>query len=153
MKFLLPIDGSELSLQAVRHVIDLHHAGLPVQVVLANVQEPASAYEMLTLHDPEALADVTVAAGRDLMQPAATLIQAAQLPFSETVVVGDVVPALLELLEEEGCEAVVMGSHGYGLVRSVLGSVSHGLLKDSPVPVTFVKTVAKPTLEADAENQ
>jgi nucleotide-binding universal stress UspA family protein len=153
MKFLLPVDGSELSLQAVQHVIGLYHAGLPVEVVLVNVQEPASAYEMLTLHDPEALAEVTVAAGRDLMQAAVNLLQTAKLPFFETVVVGDVVPALLEVLEEEGCEAVVMGSHGYGVVRSVLGSVSHGLLEDSPVPVTFVKAVSEPEPDADVDSE
>ena len=64
--------------------------------------------------------------------------------------VGDVVPALLELLEEEGCEAVVMGSHGMGLVRSALGSVSRGMLEHAPVPVTFVKARPEPEEEAEA---
>ncbi len=149
MKFLVPIDGSELALQALQHAIALERAGLDVELVLANVQEPASAYEMLTLHDPEALAEVAVGAGRDLMAPAVQLADVAGLPYVETVVVGDVVPALLELLEEEGCEAVVMGSHGMGLVRSALGSVSRGMLEHAPVPVTFVKTPPEPEEEAD----
>ena len=144
MKILVPIDGSELALQALQHVIDLARAGLEVELVLANVQEPASAYEMLTLQDPEALAEVAVGAGRDLMAPAVQLADESGLPYAETVVVGDVVPALLELLEEEGCEAVVMGSHGVGLVRSALGSVSRGMLEDAPVPVTFVKAPPAP---------
>jgi nucleotide-binding universal stress UspA family protein len=144
MKILVPIDGSELALQALQHVLALARAGLAVELVLANVQEPASAYEMLTLQDPEALAEVAVGAGRDLMAPALKLAAAAGLPCTETVVVGDVVPALVELLEEEGCEAVVMGSHGMGLVRSALGSVSRGMLEHAPVPVTFVKAPPEP---------
>jgi nucleotide-binding universal stress UspA family protein len=144
MKILVPIDGSELALQALQHVIGLARAGLAVELVLANVQEPASAYELLTLHDPEALVEVAVGAGRDLMAPAVALADASGLPYAETVVVGDVVPALLELLEEEGCEAVVMGSHGMGLVRSALGSVSRGMLEDASVPVTFVKAPPVP---------
>ena len=144
MKILVPIDGSGLALQALQHALALARAGLEVELVLANVQEPASAYEMLTLHDPEALAEVAVAAGRDLMAPAVQLADASGLPYAETVVVGNVVPALLELLEEEGCEAVVMGSHGMGLVRSALGSVSRGMLEQAPVPVTFVKAVPEP---------
>jgi len=53
--------------------------------------------------------------------------------------VGDPVPMLLEALEAEGCQAIIMGSHGKGLVsQSLLGSVSQALLAQSPVPVTFV---------------
>lgn len=144
MKLLVPIDGSELALQALQHAIALARAGLELELVLANVQEPASAYEMLTLHDPEALAEVAVGAGRDLMAPAVQLADIAGLPYAETVVVGDVVPALLELIEEEGCDAVLMGSHGMGLVRSALGSVSRGMLEQAPVPVTFVKAPPEP---------
>ena len=150
MKLLVPIDGSELALQALQHAIALASAGLELELVLVNVQEPASAYEMLTLHDAEALAEVAVGAGRDLMAPAVELVEAAYLLYSETVVVGDVVPALLELLEEEGCDAVVMGSHGMGLVRSALGSVSRGMLEHASVPVTFVKAQAEPEGEAEA---
>ncbi len=149
MKLLVPIDGSELALQALQHAIALARAGLEVELVLVNVQEPASAYELLTLHDPEALAELAVGAGRDLMAPAVLLAEATGLFYSETVVVGDVVPALLELIEEEGCDAVVMGSHGMGLVRSALGSVSRGMLEQAPVPVTFVK--AAPESEAEPE--
>lgn len=152
MKILVPIDGSELALQALRHVIDLARAGLAVELVLANVQEPASAYEMLTLKDAEALAEVAVGAGRDLMAPAVELADDSGLPYAETVVVGDVVPALIELLEEEGCEAVVMGSHGMGLVRSALGSVSRGMLEDAPVPVTFVKAQSEAETEEEGED-
>ena len=150
MKLLVPIDGSELALQALLHAIALARAGLEVELVLVNVQEPASAYELLTLHDPEALAEVAVGAGRDLMAPAVELAEATGRPDSEPGVGGDVVPALLELLEEEGCDAVVMGSHGMGLVRSALGSVSRGMLEHASVPVTFVKAPAEPEGEAEA---
>jgi nucleotide-binding universal stress UspA family protein len=58
---------------------------------------------------------------------------------------------MIELLEEEGCEAVVMGSHGMGLVRSALGSVSRGMLEDAPVPVTFVKAAPEPEVEEEGD--
>ena len=69
------------------------------------------------------------------------------------VVVGDVVPALLELIEEEGCDAVIMGSHGMGLVRSALGSVSRGMLEQAPVPVTFVKAPPEPEDTEEAADE
>ncbi|MEY5100769.1 MAG: hypothetical protein RJA36_3488 [Pseudomonadota bacterium] len=150
MKFLIPIDGSDLALQALQHVIALARGGLGVELVLANVQEPASVYELVTLHDPEALAEVAVAAGRDLLAPALQAAEAARLPVASVVSVGDVVPMLLETLEEHGCEAVVMGSHGKGLVRSVLGSASREMLERAPVPVTFVKPRPEPAEPAAA---
>ena len=41
MKFLIPLDGSELALDAVRYAVRLVHAGLHASFVLANVEEPA----------------------------------------------------------------------------------------------------------------
>jgi len=140
MKWLIPVDGSELSIEAVAHVVGMARAGLPCELVLVNVQEPATVYEMVTLHDQAALQQVTEAAGLDLMAPAAELALAAGLTVVQRVLTGDPVPMLLEVLELEGCDAVVMGSHGKGLVRrAMLGSVSQSMLEKSPVPVTFVK--------------
>lgn len=139
MKILVPIDGSDLAQQAVAHALHLAGQGLRAELVLANVQEPATVYELVTLHDPEALAQVAEAAGMDTMAAAAAA-QAAGVPFVQRVLSGDPVPMLLEILEEHGCEAVVMGSHGKGMVRRAwLGSVSQAMLEQSPVPVTFVK--------------
>lgn len=139
MKLLIPVDGSAVSLQAVQHVLGLAEQGLRAELVLANVQEPATVYEMVTLHDREALENVADAAGRDMLAPAADAVRAAGVPFVEEVVTGDVVPMLLEVLEAHACQGVVMGSHGKGLVRAWLGSVSLAMLEQSPVPVTVVR--------------
>lgn len=142
MKLLIPVDGSDLSMRAVAHAVQLAVAGLRTELVLVNVQEPATVYELVTLHDADALAQVAEAAGRDTLAPAVRLAQAAHVPHTEAVVTGDVVAMLLEVLEAESCQAVVMGSHGKGRVRSAwLGSVSQAMLERSPVPVTFVKPV------------
>ena len=55
MKILLPVDGSELSLWAVRHAIELARSGLQARFVLANVQEPPTLYEVVTAHDAQVL--------------------------------------------------------------------------------------------------
>ena len=53
MKILVPVDGSPLSLEAVRHAISLVKQGLRAELVLANVQSPASLYEIVVAHDPD----------------------------------------------------------------------------------------------------
>ena len=143
---------SELALQALQHVIGLARAGLAVELVLANVQEPASAYELLTLHDPEALAEVAVGAGRDLMAPAVALADASGLPYAETVVVGDVVPALLELLGRRAATPSSWAAMAWGWCAARWARVSRGMLEDAPVPVTFVKAPRTGRRRAEAED-
>lgn len=156
MKWLIPVDGSELSSEAVAHAVRMAQAGLACDLVLVNVQEPATFYELLTLHDAEAIERLAEAAGQDLLAAAKARVRAAQLPYSTHVRMGEPVALLLEVLEEEGCDGVIMGSHGRGLLgRTLLGSVSQQMLQHAPVPVTFVKHVTPPepesSLESDAE--
>ena len=140
MKLLIPVDGSELSLEALTHAMNWITHGLQASLVLANVQEPASFYELVTLHDTDAIERLADAAGRDALAPAVALAQGAEVPYEDVVVVGDVVPMLLEVLEAHDCHGVVMGSHGHGMVgRAWLGSVSQAMLEAAPVPVTLVK--------------
>ena len=51
MKILVPVDGSEPSLDAVRHALHLRREGLQTSFVLATVQEPTYTYEMMLAPD------------------------------------------------------------------------------------------------------
>jgi nucleotide-binding universal stress UspA family protein len=145
MKILLPIDGSELSLHEVRFALRLVAQGLQASFLLVNVQEPASLYEMVTAPDPVVLESVSHAAGEHALQPAEALLSAAGVTFELAVVTGDPAHAVLELIEEYGCDLVVTGSHGMGLLRSAIqGSVAQTLIHDSPVPVLLVKPPEEP---------
>lgn len=140
MKILLAIDGSELALHAVRHALQLVREGLRASFVLANVQEPATLYEVVTAQDPDVIREVRASAGADLLASAEALLQAAGVDFESEVVSGDAAQALVELAESEGCDAIVMGAGGSGdLSSALLGSVSHAVLRASAVPVTFVR--------------
>ncbi len=154
MKILLAVDGSELALHAVRHALQLVREGLKASFVIGNVQEPATLYEMVTAPDPQVLHDVRASAGADLVTSAEALLDAAGVDYETEVASGDPAHALVEMAERNGCDAIVMGAHGSGdLSAALLGSVSHAVLKSSPVPVTFVREVAEdepPAGEADA---
>lgn len=140
MKILVPIDGSVLSLAALRHAIALVQAGLRAELVLANVQAPASLYEWMRAPDAHALEAIAEAAGEHALQSAESLLREARLDATEVLVTGDPAHALLDLIDSEGCDAVVMGSHGEaGVLAAFQGSVSQALVHRSPVPVTLVK--------------
>ena len=73
-------------------------------------------------------------------RPAQALLQAAGIDFEREIASGDPAHTLVEIIERYGCDAVIMGARGMGaLRRAMLGSVSHEVLHDSPVPVTIVR--------------
>ncbi|WP_372660420.1 universal stress protein [Hydrogenophaga sp.] len=140
LNILIPVDGSEQSLEAVRHALKLVGMGLKARFVVANVQSTANLYEMVVAHDPAVLNKVNEAAGRDLMRPAVALLKAAGQQVEQEVATGDPAQMLVEILERHGCGAVIMSAQGSGDLRAaVLGSVSHEMVQRSPVPVTVVK--------------
>ena len=149
LKILIAVDGSALSLDAVHHAVQLAQNGLNASVVLANVQEPASLYELVVSRDPQLIAQASEAAGEFLLAPARALLDAAQVPYEVVVGVGDPAHTLVDILESTGCQMVVMGARGQGAISSaLLGSVSQAVAHASPVPVTIVRH-AQPQVEPE----
>ncbi|MDZ7939241.1 MAG: universal stress protein [Rhodoferax sp.] len=140
MKILLPIDGSTSSLEAVHHTLTLRRQGLQMEVVLANVQEPASLYEMLVVHDADAIDRLSAEAGLHALQDATRLLEGAGVEYECEVAKGDPAHTLLEIVERFGCDMVVMGARGTSSLRStLLGSVSNEVLHACAVPAVVVK--------------
>ncbi|KAF1043737.1 universal stress protein [Xylophilus sp.] len=140
MHVLLPIDGTELSLRAVRYAIGLHHQGLQLRVLLANVQEPSNFYELVNAPDPAVREKISAEAGRHLLAQAQALLREACIAHVDAVAHGDPAQALIELAETNGIDLIVIGGHGKGLLRSAIeGSVSLKLLQEAKVPVLVVK--------------
>lgn len=140
MKILLPLDGSDVSLQAVRQVIGLVAEGLQATVVLANVQEPAQLYEMVLAADPLLIERASAQAGAQALKAGEALLREARIPFECEVATGDPAHTLIDIVERYGCDMVVMGARDKGSLRSaLLGSVSHEVLHAAKVPVMVIK--------------
>ena len=153
MRILLPVDGSPHSLHAVRHALKLVQAGLQADFVLANVQTPASLYEVVTAQDVDVIQQVRGAAGADLLQAAEALLVVAGVDWQSEVMGGEPSTMLLEMITRYDCDAVVMGTHGVGGLRDALfGSVTGALLQHSPVPVTVVRLVEDDDVDAVGED-
>lgn len=140
LKILIAVDGSELALDAVKYALRLRDEGLAAGLVLANVQEPASFYEMLTVRDPQRLQGLSVSAGNHSLQGARHLCDAAGVDYEFEIGLGEPAHTLLDIAERYGCSAIIAGAHGKGgLGGGDLGSVAHELMHVSPLPVTIVK--------------
>lgn len=141
MKILLPVDGSELALEAVRFAIRMVMGGLKADAVLANVQEPANLYEVLVVHDPEIIDRASAQAGLHALQGAKALLDESGLEYECEVAKGDPAHTIVEISERFECDLIVMGARGISSVRSaMMGSVSNEVLHASSVPVMIVKS-------------
>ena len=150
MKILLPVDGSEVSLKAVRLAISLLQKGLSGNLVLANVQEPATLYEMVVAPDGEVLQRVSTAAGIDALEQAEGLLMEAGAVYEREIATGDPAHTIVDIAERYGCDMIVMGARGTSALRSaLLGSVSNEVLHAAQVPVMIVKVEEAPEQQQD----
>jgi nucleotide-binding universal stress UspA family protein len=140
MKILLPVDGSDVALAAVRHAIRLVNEGLQASFVLANVQAPANLYEIVSAPDIGVLEEVSTSAGVHLLASAEALLRHAGLEFESQVASGDPGHMLVDMAEGLGCDMIIMQTRGTGDLRSaLLGSVAHSVAHGSGIPVMLVK--------------
>ena len=140
MKILLPVDGSDLALEAAHCVVRMRQDGLSVTVVLANVQEPAHLYELLMANDSDTIDRACAEAGLHALLSARTVLDNAAITYECEVAKGDPAHTIVEISERFGCDMVVMGARGTSALRSaMLGSVSNEVLHASGVPVVIVK--------------
>ena len=147
---LIAFDGSDVARAAVRHAAELF-AGRPA--VLVTVWEPGLAvglsrpdsFGMATvppdLETVEAVDRVqserasTVAAdGAELARSAGLAAEAQAVPDEL-----DVADTLIGIARERGAAVVVVGSHGIGLRRRLLGSVSRKLIEHCDRPLLVVR--------------
>ena len=140
MKILLPIDGSQGALEAVRHALRLVQGGLRASFVLANVQEPASLYEVVVAHDAAVIEQVSEAAAAHSLAPAQALLQAAGVEFETEIGHGDPGHLLVDIAERYECDLVILGARGQDVAEGgSLGSVADSVLQHASVPVMVVK--------------
>ncbi|MES2632918.1 MAG: universal stress protein [Pseudomonadota bacterium] len=153
-KILIAVDGSETSLDAVRHAIALRDQGLRASLVLVNVQEPPTFYEMLTVRDPDRLAGLGAGAGEHLLQEARNLCDSSGIDYEFEVASGDPAHTLADVAERYGCTSIVVGASGKGgTADGWLGSVSHELIHVSNLPVTVIKHIEVDLQERQEEQQ
>lgn len=129
---LVPFDGSESAVRAVRHVISLARAGHYGNALVLNVQLPAT-ISAGTDANPEA-------AGMLVLEKASRLLEAQHIPCRCRVVTGKPAEEIARAVEQHQVDLIVMGATGIGtLTGRLLGSVAFSVARNSSAPVTLVK--------------
>ena len=140
-KILIPVDGSERALEAVRYVITLVRDGRPSEIHLIHVQPPLTG-DVTAFVAYRAVQNFHMDEARCAMKSARELLDRMGIPYAVHVFIGQAAPIIAECARDLRCSLVVMGSHGFSKVTHwVLGSVSRETvhLIDPDIPVTLVK--------------
>ncbi len=143
-KMLVPIDGSQQSLKALKYAGDLAEK-FGSEIILVNIQKPFF-YESLdpepvsTENGSETFEDVAkkiIQRGLEVLKGSSVSIKPELRP---EIITGEPAEQILYLINKEDIDIVIMGSHGLsGIKRFLVGSVSQKILHHSPKPVLIVK--------------
>ncbi len=143
MNILLAVDGSKHSLNAVSSIIS--HANWfkePPKVHLVFVHLPVPKVGGAFGHGPskEALEKYYTEEGEQALAEAKKMLDAARIPHSDAILVGQPEELIAQHATDEKCELICMGTRGLGAAASlVLGSVANKVLHSATVPVLLVK--------------
>lgn len=137
---LCPIDGSENSIEALdaaaRFAAD-QQADLTICTVVDAARAAAMAFG-----DPRmtgACMDAMESEATAMLQDAAVRVQGVT-PAKTVAIQGLPVDSVVEYAASNGCDLIVMGSHGRsGISRALLGSVAEGVLRHATVPVLIFR--------------
>jgi nucleotide-binding universal stress UspA family protein len=141
-KILLPVDGSEGSLRAARHLARMAAMvpNVALEVHLANIQPAGDDWMTRRSFKAEELAKMESEWAAAALAPARDILLAAGITPIVHTAQGDVPQAIARLAGELGCDQITMGTRGLSTLGDLLmGSVATKVLHLAQVPVTFVK--------------
>lgn len=134
---LIPTDGSADARKGAEHGVQLAAALDATVHALYVIEEGTNPWESKTLDDQ---LDRAREYGDEVTGEVAELAAEAGADcVTETVVGPKVARALNEYVEDEGIDAVVMGSGYRGTMGDILGSTADKVIRTASVPVTVIK--------------
>lgn len=137
---LIPIDGSESSLNAVKAGIAMVGERRDVQLRVVTVQMPIASGNVKRFISAEALDEYYQDEGNKALASVRELLSDAPVSATFEVLVGPVAETIVAYAKENGCNHVIMGTRGLGSISGLLlGSVATKVLNLIDVPVTLVK--------------
>jgi nucleotide-binding universal stress UspA family protein len=139
MKALVPVDGSENALRALRHTVDLAKSGALNEIHVLNVQPPLGG-GVTTFVGSATVKDFHREEAEKVLAPVKALLDEAKVPYKVHITVGTPGECIAEIARRHKVDKIIMGTRGLGSLGGLLlGSVATDVIKRADVPVTLVK--------------
>ena len=140
MKILVAVDGSDISMRAVRFVIALNRKlTKPARVTLMAVDPPPFP-GVETRIGTKATRQMHEETLESMLKDARRSLSRAKLELNERAEIGEIADTILNVAKKERVDLIVLGSQGRGAVKGILlGSVSSKVIAQTEIPVTIVR--------------
>jgi nucleotide-binding universal stress UspA family protein len=138
-RILVPTDGSAEGKRAVAHAIDLaeaHEAAVSALYVINT-----ASYNGLPMESSwESVTTLLKTDAQDALNTVVDLGQEHGVPVETEITEGSPSKEIVRAAETDGCDLIVMGTHGRGGIdRLLLGSVAEKVVRGARVPVLTVR--------------
>ena len=138
LNVLVPVDGSENSLTALRHAVEEYRRDHDLKLHLLHVQPRLSRHISRFVRPSDRNAWHHERAEAALSKPR-ELLQRASVPFEEQWVMGDRAEEICQAAQRLNCHHIVMGTaRKNSLTRMLEDSVTNAVLENATVPVEVV---------------
>jgi nucleotide-binding universal stress UspA family protein len=140
-KLLVPVDGSETALRAVRRAIGLAKLMGQASIRLGHAHdEPRVDGEIAVYVPPEKMAAMQREHSEAILAEAERPLRESGVAYTKDIAVGRAAQAIAELADKLGCDGIVMGTRGHSTIGNLpLGSVATKVVHLTKLPVTLVK--------------
>ena len=139
---LVPVDGSELALSVVRHVVELAKAfNSKITVVEVMTLDPYIAAEYLSQGQSNIMIERAKEFIQSNLKSVTAKFEAEGVQVENKLLEGESIHrTILKAVDELNIDLIVSSSHGRsGFKKLLMGSVAQSLITESTVPVFVVK--------------
>jgi len=138
-RILVPVDGSDVALRALRVAAQRARA-LQAELHVLYVEPPMHYEEMRVYVVREDLDKVRQEACQRVLAAAAQALSTEKVAHVEHLRQGEVAQTIAQMADSQAMDEVVMGTRGMGALGTLLlGSVAYRVVHLVHVPVTLVK--------------
>jgi nucleotide-binding universal stress UspA family protein len=137
-RFLVAVDGSENSLVALDEAVRLAEV-VNSKVYIVNVQPSFHTIHTRLFIKEELIKEYQKELFDTATKDVIERLQSKKCDYELLMRIGDPVQQISKLAKELEVRYIIIGSRGMGVVKgTVLGSVSHGILHESKIPVLII---------------
>jgi nucleotide-binding universal stress UspA family protein len=137
---LVPVDGSDNAIRALKYVLSHKQMYEPLSLHLLNVQAPIVSGGVRAFIDGATIRRYHEEEGQLALAKAKTILDEAGVPYTAHVKVGHAPETIVAMTDGSKCDQIIMGTRGLGATSGLwLGSVTRKTLHLATVPVTVIK--------------
>lgn len=137
-RILVPIDGTEYSWRALEYAASLAKLSGGSLVIMTVAKEELFSPAMVVQHHGDCL---VAQIGNEVLDAARVIMRGNGIEANYLLEKdGDIAEQILRTEKTEQCDAIVIGSRGFGILEGILKrSVSQSVVENADVPVIVIK--------------